>query len=312
MNRFAPMLRESVTIPPAPDDAGRAYDAVARDYLHYADGSGGALFDFDSRYAFADREVWQRIEAALVELRLQGRRTIRILDLGCGPGTWTLRTALRARALGFEAVEARGVDLSAGLIALAHDSAGAARGPGLAIDFAVEDLEAALALEAVRSCDLILCLYGVLNHLPRGRHADLAHGLARAANGPVILTVRAAGSPPSIFVTGIEDADAFHLDHDADRLEVDLKDGRHLAFDSHLFTAGELRGLFETRLAVKELIGLDLFHSRFAHDPRWHGADTPDAGFIARLSGLEHLCADDPALIDHAAHILLSATARPG
>jgi len=59
------------------------------------------LFDFDSRYAFADREVWQRIEAALVDLRLQGRRTLRILDLGCGPGTWTLRTALRARALGF-------------------------------------------------------------------------------------------------------------------------------------------------------------------------------------------------------------------
>jgi SAM-dependent methyltransferase len=295
---------------PAHDEAARAYDAVADDYLRYADGSVEQLFAFDSRYAFADREVWHRIDAALVELRTQGREHIRILDLGSGPGTWLLRAALHARALGFT-VEARGIDISAELIALAQRAADRIHVPGVAFDFAVRDIEAALAEEAAERCDLVLCLYGVLNHLPAARHAAIAEGLARVASGHVILTVRAAGSPPSVFVTGIEDTLAYHQDHTQDRLSVDLKDGRHLEFYSHLFTADEARRLFSPWFDLRELVGLDLFHSRFKHDPNWHRDEPVDARFESRLSGLERLCAGDPEMIDHAAHILLSCTVRP-
>ncbi len=180
----------------------------------------------------------------------------------------------------------------------------------LPLDFAVQDLEAALAGEAEGSCDLILCLYGVLNHLPAERHGAIADALARAAAGHLILTVRAAGSPPSVFVTGIEDTLAYHQDHVHDRLSVDLKDGRHLEFYSHLFTAAEARQLIAPHFDLRELVGLDLFHSRFKHDPNWHRDEPADERFESRLSGLERLCASDPEMIDHAAHILLSGTIR--
>ncbi len=295
----------------ASDEAGSAYDAVADDYLRYADGSVEQLFAFDSRYAFADREVWRRIDAALVEMRTQGRETIRILDLGCGPGTWLLRAALHARALGFSQVAARGIDISAELIGLAQRSAGRITVPGVAIDFAVRDIEAALADEQSGCCDLVLCLYGVLNHLPAPRHSAIAAELARVTAAHLILTVRAAGSPPSVFVTGIEDTLAYHQDHDHDRLTVDLKDGRHLEFYSHLFTAQEVRDLFAPCFGMRELAGLDLFHSRFKNDPHWHRDAPDDARFVSRLGGLERLCANDPEMIDHAAHILLDCVARP-
>lgn len=295
----------------ARDAAARAYDAVADDYLRYADGSVDQLFAFDSRYAFADREVWRRIDAALVELRTQGRESIRILDLGCGPGTWLLRAALHARTLGFSHVEACGTDISTELIGLAQRSAARIAVPGVAIDFAVRDMEAALADEASGSCDLILCLYGVLNHLPAARHGAIATELARVSRAHLILTVRASGSPPSVFVTGIEDTLAYHQDHEHDRLIVDLKDGRHLEFYSHLFSADEVRRLFAPCFELREMAGLDLFHSRFRNDPHWHRNEPEDARFVSRLSGLERLCANDPEMIDHAAHILLDCVAHP-
>ena len=311
MRHILRILQHAPLEQPAADEAGRAYDAVADDYLRYVDGSVEQLFNFDSRYAFADREVWRRIDGALVDLRTQGREHVRILDLGCGPGTWLMRAALHARALGFTAIETRGIDISAELIGMAQRSASRIHVPGIALDFAVQDLEAALAGETADSCDLILCLYGVLNHLPAVRHAAIADALARVATGHVILTVRAAGSPPSVFVTGIEDTLAYRQDHVHDRLSVDLKDGRHLEFYSHLFTADEARRLFTPRLELRELVGLDLFHSRFKFDPNWHRDEPVDARFESRLSGLERLCASDPEMIDHAAHILLSCTARP-
>lgn len=180
-------------------EAAGAYDALATDYLRYADGENPSLFGFDGRYAYADSEIWARIDAALGELRAQGRHAVRILDLGCGPGTWTLRTALRARALGFVAVEARGIDISHELIGLARAAAKQVADPAIGLEFEVCDLETALAGEDDRSSDLTLCLYGVLNHLPAARHAPAAEAMARVTAGWTIATVRAVGSTPSIY-----------------------------------------------------------------------------------------------------------------
>jgi SAM-dependent methyltransferase len=66
-----------------------------------------------------DHATWARIEAALTDLHAHRHHAIRILDLGCGRGGWLIRTAHRARDLGFTAIEGRGIDSDPPLIAAA-------------------------------------------------------------------------------------------------------------------------------------------------------------------------------------------------
>ena len=283
-----------------------AYDAAGIAYRDYADGDTAQ--DFSGRYGFADRELWQRIDKALIELRAQGRHAIRILDLGCGPGTWLLRTVTRARALGFTAIEGHGIDLSPAMIALARQAAADVTDPRIGLSFAVGDILATLEQEGRHACDLALCLYGVLNHVAPATLPAVARALANVSDGALIATVRSTGSLPSIFISGMEKVRRFHQDHAHDRLEIDLVDGRHLEFGLHLFSAREVRALFTPHCAIREIAGIDVFHSRFRPESDWNPA-TEDPALDASLARLEHFCAGDPTFIDRAAHILLVGVA---
>ena len=53
-----------------------------------------------------------------------------------------------------------------------------------------------------------------------------------------------------------------------DRCEIELRDGRHIVLDFH--SATERRSYFAVHFDVEDLRGLDLFHNRFALDPRWN------------------------------------------
>ena len=78
----------------------------------YADGEG--LDDPSveaSRFAHADTIVWQTLRETIDELRAAGVSTLRVLDAGCGPGTWIMRTAAYADRLGL-GVEAIGFDIA--------------------------------------------------------------------------------------------------------------------------------------------------------------------------------------------------------
>ncbi len=296
-------------------EAADAYDAVGTDYRTYADGENAGLFEFTGAYSFADREIWGRLEGALVRLRTAGRHSIRILDAGCGPGTWLLRLAVRARDLGFTAIDARGFDISREMIALAETRKAAIDDPHIGINFDVADIADALEDEDDGSYDLALCLYGVLNHLPDDARVHAACQLTRVAGGDLFASVRTIGSTPSIFVSALDRARDFHQDNEHDRLEIDLADGRHIAFSSHLFSAAELQALFVADLRVVEVVGLDLFHGRFALDPRWNPSSLSSAATAESLERLEHLCAHDPAMLDRATHLLLHARsthAAPG
>lgn len=286
-------------------EAADAYDAIGERYRTYADGDGRKLFDFSSRYSFADREIWQRIDAALIGLRTSGRTNLKVVDAGCGPGTWLLRVVLRARALGFQSIEAQGFDISSAMIDLAREEALITTSGVPEASFTVCDIEQGLAAHRDVAADLVLCLYGVLNHLPAQRHKAVAAELARATAGSLLVTARTIGSLPSIFVAGVEDALDFQHDHQRDRLCVDLKDGRHIEFGTHLFSASELKSLFADAGEVAELTGLDLFHGRFAPDARWNPPMIADQDFNDALVRLEHLCACDARFIDRAAHVLL-------
>ena len=289
----------------AEDEAATAYDAVGTGYRAYADGDVRRLFDFSSRYSFADREIWQRIDAILVELRAAGRLALTIVDAGCGPGTWLLRVVLRARALGFREVVAHGFDISPAMIDLAREGARGVAAEGTRLTFEVNDIRDGLERCSGAPADLVLCLYGVLNHLPASRHGEVAAWLARATAGSLLVTARTIGSQPSIFVAGIEAARDFRQDNHQDRLSIDLLDGRHLEFSSHLFSASELTALFASAGELAEIVGLDLFHGRFSSDRRWNPPMDADRGFDDALVRLEHLCGSDPRFIDRAAHVLL-------
>lgn len=281
--------------------AAIAYDAVGEDYFTYADGDGRALYDFTSRYSYADRQIWQQIDAALQDLRASGRREITILDAGCGPGTWLLRTVRRASGLGLHVRHARGFDISPEMVRIARDNS-AFQGE---FHFEIGDLQLALP-EQDASVDLTLCLYGVLNHLPVQAHATAARELARVTSGHLFTTVRTVGSLPTIYVDAVEKARTFRQDHDLDRFDVDMDDGRHIRFTSHLFCAAEFKALFDGHVAGLKLIGLDVFHSRFSANPSWNPAKLPyEDLFEQELCKLEERCGIDPAFMDRAAHILL-------
>lgn len=283
--------------------AALAYDTVGEDYFTYADGDAKALFDFTSRYSYADRQIWNYIEGALLDLKASGKRDISILDAGCGPGTWLMRTVRRALALGLHVKSARGFDISPEMVRLARDNA-AFQGD---CRFDIGDLHEPLP-EPDMSVDLTLCLYGVLNHLPKIAHPAVARELARVTSDHLFATVRTVGSLPTIYVDGVEKAASFKQDHAQDRFDADLNDGRHISFTSHLFCAAEFKSLFDGHVADVDLIGLDVFHSRFSANPSWNPHELPYADLFAQeLCKLEERCGCDPTFMDRAAHILLHA-----
>lgn len=284
------------------NEAADAYDAVGDTYLHYADGHARTRFEFSGRYGFADREIWRRIDAELVSIRSSGRTCVRIIDVGCGPGTWLLRCALRASALGFTVIEGLGIDISPAMIALAVKGQAAVKDAAVRLDFRVADVTHGLVCE--ESADIVLCLYGVLNHLPISEHQAVASQLASAGRS-LFVTVRTIGSLPSIFIAGIEQARYFHQDNERDRLAIDLVNGMHIEFPLHLFAADEFHALFATYGRIVERAGLDIFHARFATDQRWNPEGMGDTEFREALERLEHLCANDPRFLDRAAHVLL-------
>jgi hypothetical protein len=86
-----------------------------------------------------------------------------------------------------------------------------------------------------------------------------------------------------------------------ERCEVEMSDGRHIVFNSHLFAAAELRELAARRFDVDLVRGLDLFHGRFAPDRRWNPAGLrTDPRLYDELDRLEEMYCDDPCFMDRA------------
>jgi SAM-dependent methyltransferase len=295
----------------ATDDVANIYNQAGDDYVSYADGDPSQPFAFDGLHAYADRCVWTTLETKLAELRATGANSVRLLDAGCGPGTWLRRLVLRAHALGFSSITARGFDIAQAQIKRARLTArNLSSLPGVNLQFDVADLTDRLS-ESDASVDLTLCLYSALSHLPVASLKDISTEIARVTSGHFIATVRPVGSTPTGFVDSVENVRRLKQDHVRDRCEIDLSDGRHLAFGFHMFTAAELQSHFAGCFDIEDLRGLDLFHCRFTPDPRWNPACPPGDNSLAdELDVLEKACARRPEFIDRAAHLLLVARSR--
>ncbi|SHL65079.1 class I SAM-dependent methyltransferase [Bradyrhizobium lablabi] len=293
------------------DDVADIYNRAGDDYVSYADGDPSQPFAFDGMHAYADRCVWAVLEKKLTDLRASGASSIRLLDAGCGPGTWLRRLVIRAHALGFSSITARGFDIAGAQIQWARLAAGNPSSlPGVNLTFDVADLADRLP-ELDASVDLTLCLYSALSHLPVACLPEISKEMARVTSGYCITTVRPIGSTPTAFVDSIEKVCRLKQDHVRNRCEIDLSDGRHIAFSFHQFTAAELRNYFAGCFDIEDLRGIDLFHSRFMPDSRWNPVSPPGDGQLAvELERLEEAHASRQEFMDRATHLLLVARSR--
>lgn len=299
---------ESSSKPALAAQVAAIYNRAGTDYATYADGDVSKLFSFDGIHGYADRQVWHVLDQKLTALKARGATSVRLLDAGCGPGTWLRRMVMRAHDLGFSDITARGFDLSYSQIeqarSLARDLSVA---PGIRLTFDVADLTRPLS-EPDGVVDIALCLYSVLSHLPVGRLSDVSREFSRVTSGDLVVSVRSIGSMPSAFVYPIESIRSFRHDHSRDQCEIELHDRSRAIFSMHLFEAAELRDCFAQDFVVEDLRGLDLFHTRFAPDARWCPPDLQaDKGLCDELAELEAIYAVKPEFINRATHLMLVA-----
>ena len=237
----------------ATDDVADIYNRAGDNYVSYADGDPSQPFAFDGMHAYADRCVWAVLEKKLTDLRASGASSVRLLDAGCGPGTWLRRLVIRAHALGFSSITARGFDIAQAQIQRAQlASRNLADLPGVDLKFDVANLMDRLP-ESDASVDLTLCLYSALSHLHVASLKDISTEIARVTSGHLVTTVRPVGSTPTGFVDSVENVRRLKQDHVMDHCEIDISDGRRLAFGFHLFTAVELRDLFSRYFDIEDL-----------------------------------------------------------
>jgi len=290
-------------------DIAAAYDCAGDSYVAYADGDPARPFAFEGTHGFSDRKVWSVLEHKLQGLRTAGRTSVRLLDAGCGPGTWLRRMVIYARQLGFSRITARGFDIAQAQITTARRLAGdLVQQPGVDFRFEVADIDDRFP-EADGCVDLTLCLYSVLSHLQMDHLPYIAAELARVTRGHFVTTVRATGGPPTIFIDSIDKARSFRLDRSLDRCEIELVDGRCISLNFHLFRAHELRRYFAPHFQIDDLCGLDIFHHRFAPDQRWNPVSASEnADLASRLADLDESYARHPAFMDSATHLLLIGT----
>lgn len=101
-------------------------------------------------------ERWPAVADALARLHAAGRYSLRIVDADCGTGDLLLRAVRYARALGFTAIEARGIDDVPSLVEQGRSTAASLHDPAIGICFETQDLATTLAEEAEFPADIIL------------------------------------------------------------------------------------------------------------------------------------------------------------
>jgi SAM-dependent methyltransferase len=285
---------------------------VGEAYGAYADGDNDPSCPAN-RFAHTDAILWDTIRETIDELRQRGVRTLRILDAGCGPGTWIRRVAAYARrcALG---IDATGFDIAQGQLKiarkLANETDDGRHGANTSIRFLAHDLAHPLPWTDGQF-HVVLCNYIVLNHLDRSALPGAIAELSRVANHRVIATLRAVASPVTGCIIGTEKVSEYHQDSRTGELRLVLKDGSEHVLTLNLYTAEKLKDLFEAQTTIKDLRAVDLFLSRFAADENWTGnlvRALPGRQLVmGSLQEAEEKLCRQPAWLDHGTHILLVA-----
>lgn len=133
-----------------------------------------------SRTALHDPR-WPLVAAALATLRDGHRCSVRIVDADCGAGSLLLQLVRHARALGFTAIEGRGIDGSPALIGRARAAAARLSDPAIGVEFELADMVSALREEFDLPADIVIWHGGRDEDWPEAhRSADIRDVLSRA------------------------------------------------------------------------------------------------------------------------------------
>ncbi|WP_433910329.1 SAM-dependent methyltransferase [Sphingomonas yabuuchiae] len=109
----------------------------------------------ESKYRHDPR--WPAVQAALGDLRERHRCAVRIVDADCGAGGFLIAVAEQARAMGFTAIEGRGLGGSPALIGRARAAARRHRHAAMGLVFERIDPAQALAEERDFPADILVC-----------------------------------------------------------------------------------------------------------------------------------------------------------
>jgi hypothetical protein len=134
----------------------------------------------------ADRRAATLIEEALLEMQGAGHHAVRIVDANCGSGATLIRAVVRARALGFVAIEGRGVDVSGDDIMIAGWATKTWQDPAIGLSFEVGDIGNALEHEDDAAVDILLCAREGLELLPIIARRQAAREIRRIADRLVL------------------------------------------------------------------------------------------------------------------------------
>jgi ubiquinone/menaquinone biosynthesis C-methylase UbiE len=301
--------------PIAKGGVASAYDHVGDEYGSYADGEGldDPSAGETNRFAHADAIVWKTVRSTIEHLQSAGVHTLRVLDAGCGPGTWVKRTAAYAHRLGLE-FEAVGIDISKGQLEIARkqiEKPEARHATGRqSIEFLVHDLADPLPWDDGHF-HIVLCNYVVLNHLSKSALPRAVGELCRVSAHRVIATVRALGSPPTGCIIGTEQVREYHQDCGRGELRLVLKDGTEHRLTFNLYSAEMLKAVFAPHVSIVDLRAIDVFLSRFAADANWTAklvTGLPGRQEVLRkLEEIEEPLCRLPGWVDHGTHILIVA-----
>lgn len=110
----------------------------------------------ETSYARCNDPRWPAIVSALRVLRAANRRTVRIVDANCNDGELLLCAVCQASAMGFTAIEARGLEDSLARVARARALAACLIDPAVGISFDATDPVSALIEEGDFPADIVI------------------------------------------------------------------------------------------------------------------------------------------------------------
>lgn len=286
----------------------KAYDSFAKQYPKYADGDGWRDLK-DRRYAYSDNKLLKKIYYFIEhQYQLKGGKPITILDLGCGPGNWLIRIAdfCYRNKIEFRGL---GIDISHEMIKEAHKNLAEYRleYPENQIDlnFTTGNIIEGLPYEDMQF-DITMCLYTVLNHIPKEVLPLTISEMMRVTKSVNITTVKGSKSLRTAFVASW-DSFKFHNYDSVNEVLTLRGEGGITQLHCHLFESKELKAYFQPHANTIECSSLDLFVSLFGDEFRWR----PEPILSPAIFDLEETLCGDQDFLDYANHILIIAYKNP-